>query len=239
MNIKPIAVSILLFAIGVNQSKAIENKDLLGMWSMYFGTARLTDKWSIHSELQYRSFTVKPNIETLLPRFGINYHIDKNNIATFGFAPVTFYDIDKDKIGTATVSEKRLFQQYINRSNLGRVNFENRYRFEERFLADNQKETQSTRFRFRYLVRVSVPINKSKMEKGTVFYSIYDELFINGDNVKSTYFDRNRFYNAIGYQFSPLSNIQVGHMVQTVNTNSKNYLQVALFYNLDFRKKSS
>ena len=40
-----------------------------GNWLMYFGTNKISDKFSIHSEAQYRNHTISPtNIEQLLLR---------------------------------------------------------------------------------------------------------------------------------------------------------------------------
>ena len=76
--------------------------------------------------------------------------------------------------------------------------------------------------------------DKKEIEKNTLFLSFYDEMFI---NLSPTPFDRNRLYGAMGYQFLPNANIQLGYLAQTVNTVTKQYLQAAVFYNLDFRKK--
>ena len=81
---------------------------------------------------------------------------------------------------------------------------------------------------------VTVTLNKKEREKNTFFLSFYDEIFI---NLSATPFDRNRLYGAVGYQFLPNANIQLGYLAQTVNTTTKEYLQAAVFYNIDFRKK--
>ena len=58
-------------------------------------------------------------------------------------------------------------------------------------------------------------------------------------NNTARYLDRIRYllYGAIGYQFLPKANIQLGYLAQTANNATKQYLQVAIFYNVDFRKK--
>ena len=79
-----------------------------------------------------------------------------------------------------------------------------------------------------------IPLNKDPIEQGTVFLGVYDEVFIND---KKTFFDRNRLYGAVGYQLSKQSSFQVGVMRQQMNALAKNYLQVAVIINPDFRKK--
>ena len=77
-------------------------------------------------------------------------------------------------------------------------------------------------------------MNKKEVEKNTLFLTFYDEVFI---HFSSTPFDRNRLFGAIGYQFLPNANVQVGYLAQTVNSTTKSHLQFAVLYNVDIRKK--
>lgn len=204
----------------------------IGKWLMCFNQTRMNDKWSMHAEAQYRSFEITPNTEQLLLRGGINYHINNSAFASIGYAYITNYAFDKEQLPGVQVSENRIWQQFLMRNNLGRCLFEHRYRLEQRWMQSNN----NTRYldRIRYLLRVTVPLNKKEIEKNTLFLSFYDELFI---NLSAIPYDRNRLYGAIGYQFLPNANIQLGYLAQTVNTRTKHYLQAAVFYNIDFRKK--
>ena len=78
-----------------------------------------------------------------------------------------------------------------------------------------------------------VPLNRRNIEPGAVFLGVYDEVFV---NTEQTFFDRNRLYGALGYQFKPELSIQIGMLYQRVNTYGKEYLQLALIYNPDLRK---
>ena len=201
-----------------------------GNWLMVFNQTRLNERWGIHAEAQYRSYEIAPNTDQLLLRGGVNYHIGSSAFASIGYAHVTNYAYDKELLPGVQVSENRLWQQFFMRNTLGRISFEHRYRLEQRWLSGNQNVYLD---RIRYLLRATIPINKNKMEAKTVFVSFYDEIFIHFNNKP---FDRNRLYGAVGYQFTPLCNIQLGYLAQTVNTTTKSYLQAAVFYNLDFRK---
>lgn len=203
-----------------------------GNWLMCFNQTRLHDKWSIHTEAQYRSFEITPNTEQILLRGAINYHINNSAFASIGYAYVSNYAFDKEQLPGVQVSENRIWQQFLMRNNLGRCLFEHRYRLEQRWMQSNNNNQYLNRIR--YLFRITVPLNKKEIEKNTLFLSFYDEMFI---NLSPTPFDRNRLYGAMGYQFLPNANIQLGYLAQTVNTVTKQYLQAAVFYNLDFRKK--
>lgn len=203
-----------------------------GNWVMFFNQIRLHDKWSIHSEAQYRSFEINPNTEQLLLRGGINYHINNSAFTSVGYANITNYAFDKEQLSGVQVSENRIWQQFLMRNNLGRCLFEHRYRLEQRWI--QSKSDTKYLDRMRYLLRVTIPLNKKEVEKNTLFLSFYDELFI---HLSATPFDRNRLYGALGYQFLPNANIQFGYLAQTVNTTTKHYLQAAVLYNLDLRVK--
>ena len=201
-----------------------------GKWLMFFNQTRLNECWSFHAEAQYRSYEIAPNTEQLLLRGGVNYHIGNTAFASIGYANVTNYAYDKELMPGVLVHENRLWQQFLMRNTLGRISFEHRYRLEQRWLSGNQNVYLD---RIRYMLRATIPINKKKLEAKTVFVSFYDEVFIHFNDKP---FDRNRLYGAVGYQFTPLFNIQLGYLAQTVNTTTKSYLQAAVFYNVDFRR---
>ena len=107
-----------------------QTQDITGNWLMYFGTNRIADDWSIHSEVQYRNHTVAPvNIEQLLLRTGLNYHISKSAVVTlgYGYTPSYIYIDEESELGS---TENRIFQQLIMTNKVGRVKFEHRYRYE-------------------------------------------------------------------------------------------------------------
>lgn len=201
--------------------------DEVGNWLMYFGQNRLSDKWSIHSEIQYRSYTIsadKP--EQILIRTGLNYHLTDRAMLSAGYAYIPNYhfipsDFEPD------VVEHRIWQQHIQKNNIGRAVFEHRYRFEQRWINDK------FRTRFRYRLLTLVPLNNFELEKGTFFLSLYDEIFINNS---PDFFDRNRFYAALGYQLSKTTSLQLGMLHQQVSSLGKWHAQLAFMFNPDFRK---
>ena len=196
---------------------------------MYFGTNRLSDDWSIHSEVQYRNHTVAPvNIEQLLLRTGINRHLNPNAILTLGYGYIASYDFESEQKPPES-TEHRIFQQFILINRLDRIKFEHRYRLEQRWVNGDYRD------RIRYRLMLFIPINNPKIEPGTWFVGLYDELFM---NTKDVFFDRNRLYGALGYQFSKTTQAQVGYLRQRVNAFGKNYLQFAVVFNPDFRNTS-
>lgn len=222
--VRLIVVSVLL--VGIPLISLAQPKSA-GNWLMYFGTNRVSDKLSIHTEIQYRNHTFVPvNTEQLLLRTGLNYHFAKGAMATAGYANIGSYEYRSEQRNPET-QEHRIWQQLILTNKIGRVKFEHRYRVEQRWIEQDYRD------RFRYRLMLFVPINKTEIEKGAFFIGLYDEIFVNS---KEIFFDRNRLYGAVGLQFSKTSSVQVGMLHQQLSDFNKWYLQFALVSNLDFRK---
>lgn len=221
-----IAVCILL-AVLPNTSVS----QTLGNWLMVFNNTRLSERWGIHTEAQYRSYELLPNSEQLLLRGGINFHFGGSVSATVGYANISNYAFNKDSLPGVQVNESRTWQQILMRHSIGGVFLEHRYRLEQRWL----NSSTSSRYlnRLRYLLRANVPLNSEQIKESTWFLSFYNELFLNTANGA---FDRNRLYGAVGYQLTPELNLQCGTMAQTVNLSTILYLQLSASYNVDFRE---
>lgn len=204
----------------------------LGNWTMFFGQIRFHDKWSIHAEAQHREYGIISEPEQILLRGGINYHLGPNAVATAGYGRITNYPFDNEVFQEPSISENRGWQQILLKNSFGRYFFEHRYRLEQRWIESNNSKRYLDRMR--YMVRVSIPISSKKIEKNSLFLSFYDEVFI---HLTSTPFDRNRLYGAIAYQIAPNANVQLGYLAQTANNNTKSYLQTAVNYTIDLRKK--
>lgn len=63
-----------------------------GNWMMYSGTNKINDKFSIHTEVQYRNHTIVPNtVEQLLLRTGVNYFFSNKALAAAGYGYIPSY----------------------------------------------------------------------------------------------------------------------------------------------------
>ena len=203
-----------------------------GSWLMGTSTIRLNQKFGLHAEAQYRDHGIFNEVEQILLRGGVNFHYNPNLIFTAGYGNISGHLPDREYYNKS-INEHRLWEQVILRNTMGRLITEHRYRLEQRWISTNKNNSYQDRMR--YCLRLTVPINKSKLEERTFFISVYDEIFI---NFNKNPFDRNRAYAAIGYQFTPLINVQAGYLAQTVNIQTKQFLQLALFYNLNLFKGS-
>ena len=77
-----------------------------------------------------------------------------------------------------------------------------------------------------------VPLNGPKIETGTIYLGGYDEIFVND---KRNFFDRNRLYGGIGYQYADSLHFQVGILRQETQIESKTFLQFGMIFNTDLR----
>jgi hypothetical protein len=224
LKFQKIFLAVAILSIPVSASA----QDETGNWLMYFGTNKISEKLSIHSEAQYRNHTIAPiNIEQLLLRIGLNYHFAETAFATAGYAYIGNHLYESERT-SPEVEEHRIWQQFITTNNLGRVKFEHRYRLEERFIEKDFKT------RFRYRLMLFVPLNKPKIETGALFLGVYDEIFINGGE---EFFDRNRLYGGLGFQFSKNVNLQTGVLYQRLRNTGKAFLQFGIVFNTDLRKE--
>ncbi|MBM1107633.1 DUF2490 domain-containing protein [Aurantibacter crassamenti] len=220
---KFILVFTLLIAI---QSFAQENgENKLGSWHMYFGTTKVSDKLSIHSEAQLRYFEQAKNFNQLLLRTGLNYHINANAIATIGYGYITTDGTFEEFSNEENAKEHRIFEQFILKNKVSNVAFEHRYRLEQRFL--NSGNNSDTQHRARYRLQVTVPLTK------IVFLNFYDEIFL---NLQNEIFSQNRLYGAIGFNVFKNVSLQVGYLKNHFKSAHYDRLQIGVVINTDLRK---
>ena len=215
-------VCIVFISNNVKGQNPAENE--LGNWLMYFGTHKISEKYSLHYETQLRNYEIISNFNQLLPRVGLNYHIDESSIVTAGYAFIpTQNEFDKGW-GEEMVTENRIWEQFILRNSINRVKIRHRYRLEQRWVKAGDITTYKNRAR--YMFSVKLPISKN--EESPLFISLYDEIFL---NISDNPFDQNRLFAALGYQVNKQMNIQLGYLRHRSGSLDLNRLQLALFLN--------
>ena len=207
-----------------NNIKGQNPEENLGNWFMYFGTHKLSEKYSLHYETQLRNYELVSNFNQLLPRVGLNYHIDKNTSLTAGYAFIPTQNVFDQGWGEEMVAENRIWEQFILKNVVNRVKIRHRYRLEQRWVKLGEKTTYKNRAR--YMLSVKLPISKN--EDSPLFISLYDEIFL---NISDNPFDQNRLFAALGYQFNKQMNFQVGYLRHRSGNLNLNRLQLAVFLN--------
>lgn len=198
----------------------------VGNWFIYFGNQAISEKWNWHNEIQYRNYNFAGDLEQLLLRTGIGYNITKNNnnlLLGYGYINSQPYLSETDE--KISINEHRIFQQFINRHQIGRVFLQHRIRMEERFLPGNLQ------LRSRYFLALNIPFNQEAVKANTFYLSAYNEIFI---NAQQEMFDRNRIYGALGYGISKNIRVEAGFMTQILKNSHRNQFQIVLFNNIPF-----
>jgi hypothetical protein len=197
-----------------------QNSDF-GNWLIYIGSKKLTEKWAIHNEVQYRNYNVIGDLEQLLLRTGLGYTFNegKNNVLV-GYGFIMSENYLNDSTDKVSVNEHRIFQQFTSKQKIGIVSLSHRYRFEQRFVESDYK------MRFRYFLAVNIPITKKENNK--LYLSAYNEVFL---NTESAVFDRNRLYGGLGYHINENIRIEAGYMNQIFEKSSRDQFNIITFVN--------
>jgi Protein of unknown function (DUF2490) len=180
-------------------------------------------------------------------------HYQLNPNVRFSLMPLGWMGSNRYSEGkpSAFFSELRIAPQVILTQNIGRLRFDNRFRYEFRWIGKNKAVNHKSflyggdfstivyRERFRYQLKMTVPLNKSKLENKTLYLQAYNELFINsGKNVANiNIFDQNRVLIGLGYKLNNYVSLEAGFLRQSVyrfnnffknNVDRNNILQTNL-----------
>jgi long-subunit fatty acid transport protein len=202
----------------------VNGEEKLGSWHMYFGTNRISNNLSIHTEAQLRYYEQAENFNQLLLRTGINYHFDPNAWATFGYGyMVTDGSFEEFPDETNSI-EHRIFERFFLKNRVWEFNFEHRYTLEQRFL--DFGDSNDVQHRMRYRLQMTLPLTN------TFFLNFYDEIFI---NLQDDIFDQNRLYAALGVNVTENLSVQAGYLKNHFTGAHFDRLQIGVTYNPDLR----
>ena len=226
---KIVLLLVITLSLGLKVNAQVDG-DKLGNWYMYFWDTSFKESgFGMQGDVQYRNWNFIGDLEQLLLRAGFTYKPKNADVKfTLGYGHITtgaFGDSDD------TTTESRIYQEALIPHKIGgRFYAKHRFRYEQRFVED-----QDFRTRYRYNLFLNVPLNKKDLKKNAFYLALYNELFINGqrdigDGRAVEIFDRNRFYSGFGYSISDKIKVQLGHMIQSTNSVDKSQLQMSLHH---------
>jgi Protein of unknown function (DUF2490) len=242
----------LLVILGAGRLLAQSQTDTQqNIWYMYFGNHRISDRWGIHSEYQWRRENFGQTWQQSLMRLGVDYYSKSGAQITGGYGWIVSFPYGK-RPGDYSFNEHRIWEQLILKQKAGLFYFHHRYRLEQRFIEVKIADEFGDKFihdswnfrqRARYRLYVTLPITHKELEDNTLFLGVYNEVFINfGSEIGKIALDQNRLYLALGWQFNKKVNLQLGYLnhyvVKPANLGAEwnHTLQVSFTYNFDFRK---
>lgn len=220
-------------------------------WVMYFGNHKISEQLGLHTEYQWRRADMFNDWQQSLLRLGVDYYSKQNAQYTLGYGWIKSFQYGDQPIAHS-LNEHRIWEQFVIKNKVGRVDISHRYRLEQRFIENWVKDAHAVyaqdgfvfRQRVRYRFMATVPLSRKEMKDNTLFLAVYDEPFLGfGKGIGKNILDQNRLYGAIGWRFNKDFNIQLGYLNQYVvktdgiKAERNHTLQIGVTYNIDFTKK--
>lgn len=241
MRISTIAALVILSVSQVLGQKVSETREQI--WLGYFNQTRFTDRSGLWMDLQLRLNDYVKQKSLGIVRIGYTYFCSDQLRLTAGYGFITHYSLSP---GQPDIPENRPWQQVQWFDKKKKVSLSQYLRIEERFVRrTSEGELQADyRFtwRFRYNFGVSIPLKGDALVAGTPFIFLNDEVQISaGKNVINNYFDQNRLFAGLGYQFTDNLNAHFGYLYvfQQLPAGNQyihiNALRLFVFHSLNFR----
>ncbi len=239
----------------IAQNTRLNDHNQIG-WYNYFGTFKIANKYSIHSEYQLRRDNYISNKQQGLLRVGLSHQINPKLQLRLGYAWIETYPYGEYAINGLgkDFTEHRIFQMATLTDKISKFEISHRFMLEQRFVGRYTKPelTAEDEFlflnRFRYMFRIQMPLNRTEIKNKTTYIAAYNEIFIGfGKNVNENVFDQNRIGLLLGHRFNNNFRIEGGYLNQTLQLgreiNQRNVFQnnngfiINTLLNFDFTKK--
>ncbi|MBT1696125.1 DUF2490 domain-containing protein [Fulvivirgaceae bacterium PWU4] len=214
-------------------------------WLGYFNQTRFTKRSGLWVDLHYRltgNFTDERSVN--IARVAYIYYISDQVRLMGGYAYAKHFSH-----GTATpdVPEHRPWQQIQWFDKKNGFNLMQWFRVEQRYrrtvAAGELTDDYNFNWRLRYNFALTLPLKGKQVVAKTPFLFFNDEIHINaGKEIVNNYFDQNRAFLGLGYQFTSHLNAHLGYMnvFQQLPAGNRyvniNAIRLFVFHNIDLRK---
>jgi hypothetical protein len=203
-----------LLTFGQNSSLSQNNQQ----WAQYYNQVSFKNKISLVSDFGFRSKNSFGEYAQYISRVGLAYQIYPEVQYTVGFAHLgCFTDNQLHKI------EVRPYQEVLWTQKKKNIGLMYRIRVEERFFQtlEEHRFVESTfNLRFRYYLKLTVPIHSYDKEKGLqkISFNVGNELFLNaGKQVQNQVFDQNRIILGPCFSFAKKLSCNLNYNFQYTN----------------------
>ncbi len=200
-------------------------------WVQLVITKKINTKLDAIVEYQWRRTNGYKDGQQGLFRTLLQYKANEQFSFGVGYAKIETYPYGDFPIANlGRFPEHRIYEQFVVKQKIGNVAISNRFRIEQRWLGklkpNTEREIEEWVYlnRFRYLLKIQIPINKK------IYGWIGDELFIGaGKNLGVNIFDQNRLHINLGYKINNKVSIELGYLNQLLQqgklVNTKTILQ--------------
>ncbi|MBS1513062.1 MAG: DUF2490 domain-containing protein [Bacteroidetes bacterium] len=207
---------LLFFNVDAAHAQTKQTEQLNQVWVGYLNQTRFTKKWGAWADLHLRTKEkFVTNVNQTIVRLGITYYVNDAAKLTAGYAYVSHYPGDNHK--EITQPEHRPWQQIQWHTKYGHKRMMQWIRLEEKYrrkiLNDSMlANSYSFNWKLRYNLWYEIPFKKKAPGPKSWSFIANDEVHINfGKQVVNNYFDQNRFFLGLKYQFTDECNVQFGY----------------------------
>jgi hypothetical protein len=220
------------------------------LWNGLYTKYRIGEKLYFNGEYHLRTRDqLVNNLAQVYLRFGLSYLIDKSLEVTAGVATPLYWapkeyellDASFDKM----VPQYRLWQQLLFVQSLSRAKVYHQIRTEQRWRRDWLVDSPfELTFRWRYKLATYIPLNSMKLQKGTYFLSLNNEVFVqSGKTIIRNPFEENRTFLGMGYILNENIQFQGGYTFSFqqrpsgIDYVNRGLVRFSVYHNLDFTRK--
>jgi len=231
------AISFFLISYLFAQNNRISHNNTIG-WYNYFGTFKVSDKFGIHTEYQWRRNNIITDWQQSLLRMGVNYNLNPRVLFRIGYAWIETFPYGEIPINSLgrDFTEHRIFQMAQLSHKESIIDLSHRFKLEQRFVGGYSTANISSedefplQHRLRYMLRLQIPLIGKEITDKTPYLAMFNEIFIGfGENVNANIFDQNRIGVLVGYRFNKNIRIEGGYLNQILQfgraVNGQNIFQ--------------
>ena len=225
--------------------KNIDHQSIV--WTRYYNQLLLSEKWSLHSEIDNRVFTkpIQQNVYVLRVqgRYKINSHLETGAGLAHLSVTTQIPEINPD----FRIPEYRGQQDLTWRISRNKFNINQRFQVEERFIHSTNSSglLPGSTFSWRFRYRLQGDYTFWKKENQAIKAMLSDEIMFNAGkaNRKNT-FDQNRIYAAIHFQASNHFSYELGYLknfqrrASGVDFFDRDIIRLSIFHRLNWKNKS-
>ena len=190
-------------------------------WFLLVNQLQINEKWSVTNEVHERTSKMFHEQGQFLVRPSINYHLDEKTEFSVSY---TYVHLWPSKTATEQLENNvhNIWEQANFKFNVGKIEFQNRFRLEHRWLGDfitnnNQTTRDGYRFsnRFRFRFTGTRTVYRFNQFATSIFINAFDELWVNQNSqLLPTNFTRNWLYIGAGIAFNIYTKLQFGYLSQ-------------------------
>ena len=238
-----ILLALLLIIVPQAQAqKVVEEQEQT--WFGYINQSRITDRSGLWVDLHLRLTDHYVNKKTMvLTRAGYIFYLHEHVRLVAGYTYAHRYG----QSGSGRIPEHRPWQQiqWIERKKS--FDLVQAFRVEERFrkAVGDRVDTDSYIFnwRFRYNIAFTIPLRGKRLIPKTPYLFFSNEVNVNaGKSIVNNYFDQNRSFVGLGYQFNASLHANLGPLFifqqspEPGRYNHTHAIRLYVYHNIDLRQ---